>query len=75
LGKKFYNSLKTGQNFLLQHIKNKGIFNFMTFVATKKGMTTNFFSSLSFVDVFGFRIRAPRSGIRNPGWVENQDSG
>jgi hypothetical protein len=31
-------------------------------VATKKGMTTNFFSPLSFVAVFG-------SGIRDPGWV------
>jgi hypothetical protein len=39
------------------------------FVATKKGMTTNFFH-LSFVSVFGFRD--PRSGIRYPGWV-NQD--
>jgi hypothetical protein len=27
------------------------------FVATKKGMTTNFFSPLSFVAVFGFGIR------------------
>ncbi len=29
------------------------IFNFVMFVATKKGMTTNFFSPLSFVAVFG----------------------
>jgi hypothetical protein len=59
LGKKFYNSLKTGPNFFLQHFKN---------LATKKGMTTNIFSPLSFVEVFG-------SGIRDPGWVKNQDSG
>jgi hypothetical protein len=33
------------------------------FVATKKGMTTNFFSPLSFVAVIG-------SEIRDPGWVK-----
>jgi hypothetical protein len=38
LGKKFYNSLKAGPNFFLQHIKNKIIFNFVKFVATKKGL-------------------------------------
>jgi hypothetical protein len=32
-------------------------------MATKKGITTNFFSPLSIVAVFG-------SGIRNPGWVK-----
>jgi hypothetical protein len=42
LGKKFYNSLKTGPNFFIQHFKNKIIYNFVKFVATKKGMTTNF---------------------------------
>ncbi len=36
LGKKFYNSLKTGPIFFLQHFKNKIIFNFVKFVATKK---------------------------------------
>jgi hypothetical protein len=36
LGKKFYNSLKTGPNFFLQHLKNKIIFSFVKFVATKK---------------------------------------
>jgi hypothetical protein len=36
LGKKFYNSLKTGPNFFLQLLKNKIIFNFVKFVATKK---------------------------------------
>jgi hypothetical protein len=29
----------------------------------KKGMTTNFFSPMSFIAVFGF-------GIRDPGWVK-----
>jgi hypothetical protein len=33
------------------------------FVATKKGLTTNFFSALSFVAVFG-------SEIRDPEWVK-----
>jgi hypothetical protein len=33
------------------------------FVATKKGMTTNFFSPLSFVAVFGSGIRDPGSGM------------
>ena len=33
-------------------------------------MTTNFFSPLSFVAVFGSEIRDPRSGIRDPGWVK-----
>jgi hypothetical protein len=36
LGKKFYNSLKTGPNFFLQHFKNKIILNFVKIVATKK---------------------------------------
>jgi hypothetical protein len=40
--------------FLLQHLKNKIIFNFVKFVATKKGLTTIFFS---FVAVFGSGIR------------------
>jgi hypothetical protein len=72
LGKKFYNSLKiqTGPNFFLQHFKNKIIFIFVKFVATKKGMTTNFFSTLSFVAVFGSRIRDP-----GPGMGKNQDLG
>jgi hypothetical protein len=63
LGKKFYNSLKIGTNFFLQHFKTKIICNFVKFVATYKVMTTNFFSPLSFVAVFG-------SGIRDPGWVK-----
>ncbi len=49
----------------------------MKFVATKKGMTTNFFSPLSFVAVFGSGIRDPRSGIRDPGsgMGKSQDPG
>jgi hypothetical protein len=35
-GKKFYNSLKIGPNFFLQHFKNKIIYNFAKFMATKK---------------------------------------
>jgi hypothetical protein len=70
LGKKFYNSLKTGPNFFLQHLKNKIIFNVVKFVATKKGLTTNFFSPLSFVAVFGSGIRDLGSGIRDPEWVK-----
>jgi hypothetical protein len=57
LGKKFYNSLKIGPNFFLQHFKTKIICNFVKFVATLKVMTTNFFSPLSFVAVFGSGIR------------------
>jgi hypothetical protein len=57
------NSLKIGPNLFLQHFKTKIIINFVKFVATKKGMTTNFFSPLSFVAVSGF-------GIRDPGWVK-----
>ncbi len=37
----------------------------MKFVATKKGIITNFFSPLSFFAVFG-------SGIRDPGWVKTR---
>ncbi len=57
LNKKFYNSLKIGQNFFLQHFKNKIIFNYVKFVATKKGMAISFFSPLSFAAVFGSGIR------------------
>jgi hypothetical protein len=53
LHEKFYNSLKIGPNFFLQQFKHKKIFSFVKFVATKQGMTNNFFSPLSFVAVFG----------------------
>jgi hypothetical protein len=69
LGKKFDISLKTGPNFYLQHFKNEIILNFEKFVATKKDMTTNFFSPLSFVAVFGYGLgknQDPGSGIKIP---------
>jgi hypothetical protein len=59
LDKQFFNSLKTGPNFFLQHLKNNIILNFVKFVATNKGLTTNFFSPLFFVAVFGSEIRDP----------------
>ena len=72
LGKKFYNSFKTCQKIFLQHFKNKIIFNFVKFVATKKGLTTNFFHPsllLLFLDP-GSEIRDPGSGMG-----KNQDPG
>jgi hypothetical protein len=61
-GKKFYNSLKIGPNFFLQHSKHKIIYNFVKSMATKKGLATNFFSPLS----FGWD---PGSGIgKNQDW-------
>jgi hypothetical protein len=72
LSKKFFNSLKIGQKFFLQHFKNKIIFNFVKFVATIKGMTTNFFHPsllMLFLDP-GSEIRDPGSEIRDPGWVK-----
>jgi hypothetical protein len=63
LGKKFYNSLKSGPNFFLQHLKNKIIFNFVKFVAIKKGLSKKNFSPFSFVAVFGSGIRVPGSGM------------
>jgi hypothetical protein len=68
LGKKFFNSLKTGPNFFLQHFKNKIIFNFVKFCGYKKRCDNKFFSPLSFVKVFG-------SGIRNPGSGMGKKSG
>ncbi len=70
MGKKFYNSLNIGPNFFLQLFKTKIIFNFVKFAAREKVMTTNFFSPLSFVAVFGTGIRDPGSGlgkIQDPG--------
>ncbi len=77
LGKKFCNSLKIGPNFFLQHFKNKIIYNFAKFAATKKGWTNKFFIPLSLVAVLGSGIRDPGSGIRNPGWlkIRIRDSG
>ena len=62
LGKKFYNSLKVGPDFFLRHFKNKIILNFVKYVATKKDMTTIFFTPLL---CGGFWIRDPGSGIRD----------
>ncbi len=62
--------MKISPNFFLQHFKTKIIYNFVKFVATQKGMTTNFYSPLSFVAVFGSGIRDPGSEIRDPGWVK-----
>ncbi len=62
----FYYSLKFGPNLFLQQFKNKIISNFVKFVATKKGMTTSFFSPLSFVVVLDLG-----SEIRDPGWKKS----
>jgi hypothetical protein len=56
------NFLKIGPNFFV-HFKHKIIYNFVKFMAIKKGMKTIFFSPLSFVADFG-------SEIRDPGWVK-----
>ncbi len=72
LGKKFYNSLKTGQIFLFSISKIKIIFNFVKFVATKKDMTTNFFLHPSLLLLF----LDPRCGIRDPwSWIRDLGSG
>ncbi len=63
LGKKFFNSLRTGSNFFLRHFKNKIVYNFVKFVATKKALATNFFHPSLFFAVFG-------SGIRDLEWVK-----
>ncbi len=41
----------------------------MKLVATKRYFN-KFFSTISFVAVFGSGIRGPRSGIQDPGWVK-----
>ena len=46
LGKNFNNSWKIGPNFFLRHIKNKIIFSFVKFVATKNGLTKKIFVTL-----------------------------
>jgi hypothetical protein len=70
LSENFNNSWKIGPNLFLQHIKNKIIFSFVKFVATKNGLTKKKFSPLSFVAVFGSGIRDPGSGMGR-----NQDPG
>jgi hypothetical protein len=54
--------MKIGPNIFLRHFKTKIMFKFVKFVATQKGMTSNFFHPsllLLFLD--------PGSGIRDPG--------
>ncbi len=65
LGKKFYNSLKIGPNYFLRHFKNKIIFNFVIFLATKMVWQKNFFHPsllLLFLDP-GSEIQDPGSGM------------
>ncbi len=53
----------------MRQFKIKIMFNFVIFVATKKGRTTIFFSPLSFVAVFGSGVwdgQKSGSGINNP---------
>jgi hypothetical protein len=57
---------KMGQIFFFS-ISKTIIFNYVKFVATKKGMTTNFFTPLF---CCCFWIRDPRSEIWDPGWVK-----
>jgi hypothetical protein len=65
-GKTFYNSLKSGPNFFLKPFKILNNFKLVKFVATKKGMTTNFFALLSFVEVLGSGMgKISGSGIRD----------
>jgi hypothetical protein len=69
LGKKFYNSFKIDPNFFLKHFKNKIIYNFVRFVATKKGLKKKSFSPFSLVAVFGSGMdknQDPGSGINIP---------
>jgi hypothetical protein len=56
LGKKFYNSLKIGPNFFLQHFKTKIMYNFVKF---------EIFFHLSLLLLF----LDPGPEIRDPGWV------
>jgi hypothetical protein len=55
--------LKIGSNVLLQHFKNKKMFNFVKFMATRKGMTINFCHPSLLLLVFGTGIRDPGSGM------------
>jgi hypothetical protein len=77
LSKKFNNSLKIGSNFFVQQFKHKIIYNFVKFMAIKKGLTTDFFHPLSFVAFFGSGFLDPRSGIQDlgSGMGKNQDPG
>ncbi len=73
LGTKFYNSLKIGPNFFLQHLKNKNNFQFCEICGYKKKVWQLIFFHPSLLLLFldpGFWIRDPRSGIRDPEWVK-----
>ncbi len=59
-GKKFYNSLKIGPNYFLQHFKNKIIFKLWN-------LWLKFFFTPLFCCCFWIRDRYPGSGIRDPG--------
>ncbi len=61
LGKKFYNSLKIGPNFLIQHFKTKMIFNLVKLLATKKNLTTKLFFIPLFCCCFWIRDKHPGS--------------
>ena len=65
LGKKFYNSLKIDPNLFLKHFKNKIIFNFVKFVATK-----NVWQQILFHPSLLLLFLDPGSEIRDPGWVK-----
>ncbi len=83
LGEKFSNSLKIGPNFFLQHFKNKIIYNFVKFTATKKGMTTHPSLLLLFLDPgsgigknqdpeSGINIPDPQHWLRQVTWCRKQ---
>ncbi len=57
LGKKLYNSLQIGPHFFIHQFKIKTIFNFVIFVATKKGRTTNYFCTPLLCCCFWIRDR------------------
>ncbi len=75
-GKKFYNSLKIGPNFFLQHFKTKIICNSVKMWLHKKlwqqflfhpSLLLLFLDPGSEIQYPGSEIRDPRSGIRDPG--------
>jgi hypothetical protein len=72
-------SLKFGPSFVLQQFKNKIIENFVSFVATKKGMTTNFpGSGINIPDpqhwlpiLLNFNFNAEPDGIKIRFYLQN----
>jgi hypothetical protein len=61
LGKKFFNSLKSGQFFFFNI--SKIIVQFCELYGSKKRYDKKFFSPLAFIAVFGSGIRDPGSGM------------